>query len=274
MMNVKLTRVTPEMASVMLCRNGANRRINERHVAFLSNQMKNGEWSLNGQTIVVDREGNLLDGQHRLSAVVRSGEAIEMLLCSGANPEVMPTIDTGRSRSAADVLKMNGFKHYNLLAASTKILYNLDQDLIRTRPVLSNLDILNTAPQIDNIIGIDWLGAHSERLRRSTTMSASCIMAALYLLAVKYGKGNVEEFIIKVNDGGDYEGSPTHVMATVFSRRRVKGGVMNRLYPFVLIILAFEKWVSREKLYYIKDGFIDKHLNSISERYDSIINWD
>ena len=35
--------------------------------------MRNGLWELNGAAIVIDEFGNLIDGQHRLSAVVESG---------------------------------------------------------------------------------------------------------------------------------------------------------------------------------------------------------
>ena len=67
--NAKIVDITPEMAREYLEKNSHNRRLSERSVRNLATAIKNGEWQVNGEAIKVDKEGNLLDGQHRLSAI-------------------------------------------------------------------------------------------------------------------------------------------------------------------------------------------------------------
>ena len=74
--NAKIIEITPEMAQRYLERNTHNRRLSERSVRELVTAIKNDEWQVNGEAIKVDEEGNLIDGQHRLSRLAGSGEFI------------------------------------------------------------------------------------------------------------------------------------------------------------------------------------------------------
>ena len=57
--------------------------------------MKAGRWQLNGEAIKFDKNGHLLNGQHRLHAVVRADTTIQMLVISGLDPETRTTMDSG-----------------------------------------------------------------------------------------------------------------------------------------------------------------------------------
>ena len=73
-----MTTITPPMAALLLGNNGANRKLNKRHVDFLSDQIKSGKWQKIGQTIVIAKDGTLMDGQHRLTAIVACPKVIEV----------------------------------------------------------------------------------------------------------------------------------------------------------------------------------------------------
>jgi hypothetical protein len=96
--------ITPEMAQEILKHNTRNRKLSERRVASMCDDMRSGRWVINGQGISISETGRLLDGQHRLTAIVRSGIPITISVCRGAKDDVMPTIDTGKPRKASDVL--------------------------------------------------------------------------------------------------------------------------------------------------------------------------
>jgi hypothetical protein len=84
-----------------------------------------GEWDLNGQTIKVSVDGALLDGQHRLEAVVHSGVTISSVVVRGLSPAARDTIDTGRRRRLADVLAIEGYPDAIALATGVNALYRL-----------------------------------------------------------------------------------------------------------------------------------------------------
>lgn len=109
--------VTPEEAQAWLGANHKNRRIRSVGVSAYAKDMAAGRWTLNGESIKIDKHGNLVDGQHRLSAVIESDSPVEMLVVTGLEPEAMDTVDTGMKRTTADVLGMGGEKNQTILAA-------------------------------------------------------------------------------------------------------------------------------------------------------------
>ena len=126
-MNIKNVMITPSKAKELLSKNTQNRNPQEGHVAFLAREMKTGSWKMNGETIVVSSDGVLVDGQHRLLACVKSSVSFPTILVEGVNIDVVTTIDTGKSRSLQDVLKMNGFKNVSKLASYIVAIHNVQR---------------------------------------------------------------------------------------------------------------------------------------------------
>ena len=69
----KMVLITPEIAREMLKLNVSNRPLNRVTVNWYAQQMLNGHWTISGQTISISDRNTLMDGQHRLQAVVQSG---------------------------------------------------------------------------------------------------------------------------------------------------------------------------------------------------------
>lgn len=101
--------VTPDMAMSLLEGNKLNRPLNQQHVLRLANQIETGKWKFNGDTIKIADNANVLDGQHRLWAVIEAKQAIETCIVKGIAPDAFSTIDTLRKpRSGSDVLSLAG----------------------------------------------------------------------------------------------------------------------------------------------------------------------
>lgn len=89
--------------------------------------MRAGNWTLCPSPIVFDVEGNLLDGQHRLEAVKKSGKTVPMLVSTGWPKEAtngslklgtIDTIDRGRPRSTANQLQIHGVSMATFVAST------------------------------------------------------------------------------------------------------------------------------------------------------------
>lgn len=121
---VETKAVTPEIAAFMLEGNNRNRPAKARHVEILAKEMTEGRFKYNGDTIRIDRNGNLLDGQHRLMAVVKSGTTHLMTIVSGLDPEAFLTIDQGTRRTNADMLGVASpeLKNVSHLASASRLL--------------------------------------------------------------------------------------------------------------------------------------------------------
>ena len=123
-MYTKHTVVTPEEARLWLdTKRSKNRPISENAVSKYAQQMLQGLWVDNGKGLVFGKSGNLLDGQHRLSACVRVNKSFETTITWGVPDEYFDTIDDCNTRSMADVLHIRGEANPTLLSAGLRFLW-------------------------------------------------------------------------------------------------------------------------------------------------------
>lgn len=120
-MAIRETLVTPEYARELLDKNTSNRCLSQKRVSLLAQAMQRGEWQYNGDTIRIAKSGRLLDGQHRLSAIEKSGIAQRYIIVDGLDDSSFTTIDTGSARNASQMLGIVGAKHTTALAAAAKM---------------------------------------------------------------------------------------------------------------------------------------------------------
>ena len=110
-METSVVNVTPEIAREWLEKNMKNNRpVLKATVHSYARQMRNGTWNLTHQGIAFDEDGNLIDGQHRLSAVVEANIPVMMNVTRNVErkPGEVFTIDMGRKRTYANVTLMSG----------------------------------------------------------------------------------------------------------------------------------------------------------------------
>lgn len=115
--------VTPEMAGQWLGHNKGNRPLAIATVERYQRYQRTGEWLVNGEGVIIDEADNLLDGQHRLEAVVRSGVPVPMLVVYGVPQAAFATLNTGKTRSLADVLAIGNEANARSLAGALRLLH-------------------------------------------------------------------------------------------------------------------------------------------------------
>lgn len=107
---VTIVNVTPSLAAEWLKCNTRNRNLSESYVDSLARDMESGRWLFTHQGVAFDIDGVLLDGQHRLNAIVRSGVTVRMVVTNGIARDSIAGIDQGTGRLAQDVLKLSHSK--------------------------------------------------------------------------------------------------------------------------------------------------------------------
>lgn len=141
----EIRKVTPEWARQIIDKHYKElesgeyrqRPINERTVKAYANDMKAGNWSLTGQGVSFDTDGHLMDGQHRLAAVVVAGVPVDMLIMWDLPAEhdgrvkTINLFDIGKKRSVGGQLKIDGKEYYNELASASRCLLILSQGNVR-----------------------------------------------------------------------------------------------------------------------------------------------
>lgn len=99
--------ISPEQAAKWLERNDNNRNVNVAKVKKMAKDMREGHWDTTHQGIAIASDGTLVDGQHRLLAIVESGVTVRMNVTFNAAKS--QHIDSGNIRSMANRVQMSEY---------------------------------------------------------------------------------------------------------------------------------------------------------------------
>lgn len=161
---VEYVAVTPQRALELLSRNTHNRAVRQGHVNGLASDMRAGRWRENGETIKIATDGLqdvLIDGQHRLWAVVESNTTQQFWIVTGLPLSAQDTVDIGRVRSASDIMGLEGLP--NSALASGIVHYYLRYQRFPDR-VWSGTDTMLTKTEI-----VEWAKENPLLLQEAVT---------------------------------------------------------------------------------------------------------
>lgn len=103
MLNMTIEVVTPESAKRYLERNTENRRLRNWWVNSLAGCMRRGEWITTNQGVSFDTTGKLIDGQHKLEAVILADMPVTMAVFRNLDPSAFKVLDIGVKRNYSDI---------------------------------------------------------------------------------------------------------------------------------------------------------------------------
>lgn len=106
-MQVSQVLMTPQQAKVILESNRSNRRVRGTHVDRLARIIREGQWVMTHQGVAISKDNILLDGQHRLMAVVKAGVPVPILVARGCDAGSTIAMDNGVTRSISDLTGIN-----------------------------------------------------------------------------------------------------------------------------------------------------------------------
>lgn len=162
-MNTVTVLITPAIAAEFLKLNTANRPLRPSWIKALSGMMQRGEWMMTHQGIAITTDGRLIDGQHRLNAVIHAGVSVNMSVVYNCDPASFIALDGGVKRSAADHLGVSKY-----VVSVARMLYQMPQHGFHASPTsLQISDVLDWAgPTIDEAM----IYASSHDIRCSTSI--------------------------------------------------------------------------------------------------------
>ena len=117
--------VTPALAQMWMAANTRNRHLRPDLVAMYARDMESGRWLLTGESIKFGHGGVLLDGQHRLAAVVKADTTVRMLVVTGLENESQKVMDTGAKRLTADMLHLDGVPNATVVSSAVRLLLGI-----------------------------------------------------------------------------------------------------------------------------------------------------
>jgi len=116
--------VGPDLARQYLTQNTGNRRLSRPHVEALARDIAKDRWMFNAQPICFAHTGQVLNGQHRLHAVILAGRSIEVPVVRGLDPSAYETYDHHARRPARAGGEPDTFGDLALAAAMANLLWH------------------------------------------------------------------------------------------------------------------------------------------------------
>lgn len=113
--------ITPPQAAALLNGMGKNRPLKEHQAQRIADDIMNGLWRPNGETIIFDEKGRPIDCQHRLRACVLANKPIETYCVFGIPARFFPSFDQGKARGGSDLAALMNFSNANLIAATSRL---------------------------------------------------------------------------------------------------------------------------------------------------------
>lgn len=236
-MDCTVTEVTPDLARAMLAANTRNRLISAALVTAYARDMVAGRWPLNGEAVKIAWTGDVLDGQHRLLAVIEADTAVDMLVISGLDPDTQKTMDSGRKRTLADNLRIAGVGNTAVVAAISMrgwMWDNGDKRLTKTvRPTqgeqrewIANNPVVHRSAEL------------AARVRTSFKPVTQSISGTAHVLFSRIDTDDTAEFFARLSTGAGLEdGDPILRLRDRFMRDAMD----NRVQPDVVRLGLFIK---------------------------------
>lgn len=257
-MSMRIEVVTPDVAAEYLQSNTRNRAIKPSYLDSLVRAMREGKWVLNGQPVIFDEEGVLIDGQHRLSACVKSGASFITYVVRGvADSRAFTTIDIGKVRGAHDMASYMGSLTANQskdCVAAARIIraYELTLDKSEFLGFTKGTDRTNERHEVMAAYALSKLPMLLECVehignRFSSIAPRSILTACAYLFATK-SKDQSFEFFEMLHDG--VFSSPYHPIKllrdTMMTRDR-SARKTAREQNAEIMALVFKAWAAYRK---------------------------
>lgn len=247
----EIEHVTPEVAADWLENNNThNRRIRKGQVQALARDMENNMWLFTGAPITFDWNGTLLDGQHRLAAIVASGKAANMLVVHGLDPRSQSAMDINSRRLAYDALKLQGVEgDMKNAAAIARAVFMYDTGRVPTHiETISFVSEHNE--ELEDAVAV------SEMVRRSGQLTGGSFYGAAYYLLARIDASAAGDFFEKLASGAELEaGSPILLLRKKLAKGLPFGfgrGAWHFRQNFAIVVVAWNAFRDGKELHSLR----------------------
>jgi len=268
--------IDPQTAQKYLEQNTANRPLRARHVHALAADMAEGRWKFTPDPIAFRHDGVLMNGQHRLSAVLVANKnsphpiAVPMAVSRGLQEESWAYLDRGIKRNTADEFSRNGIKNAPQVSSSTRLLWRYENNLWSNDARVSDEELFEylnekhpTLPQALS---------YGKRLAEETAMTPTSGTVCLYLSrkADLSGVGlDHEEWENQVIHGLGFssQNAPALRLRRQLANRRTNNIKTNPKTYMALYAKAFRAWARGKEVRMFKSPQDHERVPSIENPF-------
>lgn len=248
--------ITPEMARRLLDSMDGNRPKSKSRWEIYAADMRNGKWDMNGESIKIDKNGRMIDGQHRMLAVIAADRPVWFTIMRNIEPKTFATIDSGQSRTTGQVFSIKNIKNANTTGSIVCRVEELrEKQKItgggrRVKAYGSNRDILakyETDPE-----GYDKAAEVAQAMYKKMRIFTPTFVGAIYYYLTHnlgYQAAFVEDFLACMHTLGT-----THIKQAdklkehLIKKRLVTGTKLSTEYAYNIFAKVWNKYVDGQSI--------------------------
>jgi hypothetical protein len=207
--------ITPEIALHWINRLINCRSVPPADIEAYARDMKAGNWNENGETIKWDIEDHCFDGETRLRACVLAGVPFTSWVVVGLPVQASKTVDLGRKRLLASVLKNSGERYATHMASVATLIWRWERGReaivdTKIKPTYNELaKLIEDHAQIRTSVEFVHGGCgKAARLSRSST-----VPAMIHYYGSRNHADQADTFLQQVHTGKDIgAGDPAYAL--------------------------------------------------------------
>lgn len=257
--STKLELITPDKAKEILDNTDfKNRDLKQNKISEMIYEMKNDEWVLTHQGISISDNGNLIDGQNRLHAIIGSGRSIYLNVSRGFPEGSFYQIDKGLKRSTADNFNVAKIKNHKSHAAGLKKYFQIcdgenQYPSTNRRSHRNDMDLIEF--QNENAELLKDVRKMSETLYRATNILSESESYSFMFYTIKekmWSKSDVFSFMRQVFMLEPPEcNAPAILFKRLVEDKNSPVRVKDKM-KWAFLIKAFNAWAEREDLKWVR----------------------
>jgi hypothetical protein len=233
--------ISPNQARYILKKyNNINRKLSSVNVTKYASDMTAGRWKNDGETIIFSKEGDLLNGQHRLLGVIKSNTSQNFLISYGVDKSTFDVMDNGKSRTTSDVLGMMKYENSAILAALARTILAYERNGGFNAKNFKGANQISKSETIAYIEANPEIGNYIERYKKCSLVPSS-VTSFLYWLFSNINKAHAEQYLNMVLMG--YGISPDTLESYLFNKlQRNRNAIQNKMTKNAVISNIIIGW--------------------------------
>lgn len=243
--------VSSDAAKRWLTANRRNRPVNPAQVGKYRIDMAHGRWQFAADPIRFDINGDLIDGQHRLTALSElPGITLPMLVIRGLPNETQRVMDQGLKRTPGQQLSLSNIKDANLVAAIVRVVILWETGLMFRDNTLQRQEVTTAGIEEwvdDNPDDVELMQAMATPIR-SVDAPPSAVGAFL-IIAARTQSTEASDFLNQLHQmTGLSEGHPVHTLYRRLAHIRKQSTRYSTRDYLALFIQAFNHFHQGHKV--------------------------
>tara|TARA_B100000965_G_scaffold93007_1_gene75856 strand:- start:554 stop:1495 length:942 start_codon:yes stop_codon:yes gene_type:complete len=145
-LTVKVESIDKQLAEKYLEKNfKSNRLLKRRTLDSLVHDMKNDNFHIGWDCIAFNEQGELVNGQHRLNAIIKSDKSCDFLVVRNVRHDTISHFDQGNRRSQADRITVAGTRVHPKACACIRL-------ALRSYDCKDDTNVVYSEERYDNLI--------------------------------------------------------------------------------------------------------------------------